>query len=680
MENTQQQLQELVQNIWWSWHPETLSLFEQLNPDAFKASGNNPVIALRVAKTDVLSDAKFQKAVAKQYEAFQAYMARKAPADFPNVAYYCMEYGLHESLALYSGGLGILAGDHTKAASDVTLPFTAIGLFLREGYFSQTFQQDGYQQQHYSLVNPDDLPVSLVTNADGTPLLVTVDIGDQPLQVQAWRLNIGHTVMYLLDTDVEGNPDELRLLTHRLYAGGSDTRIKQEVVLGIGGTRLIRALGLQPEVFHMNEGHCAFLTYELLREYLHAGVPLHEAEEKVALQCVFTTHTPVEAGHDRFDPMLTVKTLYKMRDALGMDNAKFLSYGRMEGDSAESMFNMTFLGFKLSRAKNGVARLNGILSRQMWKDLWGYENEDDVPITHITNGVHLGTWAAPLAQTFLADKVGNWQDDASHDGFWDKISKIQGKTLWKYRNDLKQKLIDYVNAKVPSQSIHQEVALKADVLTVGFARRFATYKRATLLFSDLDRLIRIVNHPERPVQFVFAGKAHPADEPGKALIKRIYELTQHPQLKGKVVFLENYNMEVGRALISGVDVWLNNPRRPMEASGTSGQKVALHGGLNLSILDGWWPEGYNGANGWAIGADDSAEVRTDIEAQDAEDAQYLYDLLEGEVTQAYYTRDKNGVPTQWVEKMKNAMQSLIYSFSAERMVRDYVERIYKFNR
>lgn len=676
MSTTRTKLHEMVQNIWWSWHPEALDLFEELNPAAFRASGNNPVIALRELSGSVLNDPQYMAQVDAVYANFQKYLQQPFNSAYPKVAYFCMEYGLHESLAFYSGGLGILAGDHCKAASDLCLNFTAIGLFLREGYFKQTFTHDGWQEPQYPMINPADLPVSLVKQADGTPLMVSVNVGDRPLHLQAWKLQIGHTTMYLLDSDVDANPDYLRALTHRLYSGGSDTRIMQEIVLGIGGLRLLRALDAEVDCYHMNEGHCSFLTLALLQEELDNGLSLADAEEAVKAKTVFTTHTPVEAGHDRFDPGLALYMLKSTRESLGLSEKEFLSFGRVNADDPYALFNMTILGFRFSRKQNGVSALNGELSRRMFKDMWGVEDANKVPITHVTNGIHLGTWAAKPAQEFLSKHVGDWQNRAAEASLWDALDEVPDEVLWKYRSGLRKRLTEFAAQRAPYQTIPMYPAFNPDALTIGFSRRFATYKRATLLFMDEERLLKLFRNTERPIQIVYSGKAHPQDEGGKQLIQRVYWYTQHPELKGRLVLLENYNMEIGRMLVSGADVWLNNPRRPMEASGTSGQKVALHGGLNLSILDGWWPEGYNGENGWAIGHDSSADIK-DPHVQDPEDAGFLYEVLENDLIPTFYDRNAQGIPTRWVAKMRNAMKSLIYHFSAERQVRDYIEQIYK---
>ncbi|MFW5955111.1 MAG: alpha-glucan family phosphorylase [Rhodothermales bacterium] len=673
---TRQKLSALSRNLWWSWNPEALDLFRRLSPDTFLEAENNPIVALELASEDTLSDPVFIADVDEVFDAFEGYMeAEPRISDAPRVAYFCMEYGLHESLHTYSGGLGVLAGDHAKAASDLGIPFTAVGLLLRDGYFIQTFDEDGMQQARYVPLDPSKHPLHLVRQDDGSPLVVSVDIGHETLHVQAWRLDVGRTVMYLLDTDFDQNPEHLRGLTRRLYQGGRPVRIRQEVVLGIGGLRLIRALGLPIDVYHMNEGHCAFLTLELLREHLGTGLSRVDAEARVREQSVFTTHTPVMAGHDRFEPHLFLEVMWPMRDSLGLSDRDLLSLGRVNGDDDGEWFTMTVLGLNLARKSNGVSRLNGEVAREQWKELYPERPVEEVPIGSVTNGVHLPTWTAPLSRAFLNERLGDWLNNRFDPAFWDKIGSLPEEDLWALRNDLRGSLIQFVRERTAQQSFAQSVELDPGALTIGFARRFATYKRAPLLFHDLERAKRLFASFDRPIQILYAGKAHPADEGGKEFIRRILEISKHAPFRGKVVFLENYNMEIGRMLVSGCDVWMNNPRRPMEASGTSGQKIATHGGLNVSILDGWWPEGYDGNNGWSVG-DELAEYRSE-EEQDDSDARALYHVLEESVIPAFFTRDERGLPVEWVRRMRNAMSTLPYQFSAERMVQDYVNDVYR---
>jgi starch phosphorylase/maltose phosphorylase len=677
---TRDKLQSIAINLWWSWNPDARALFRRLNPEVFQASGNNPQAALALAADDVLNDPDFQDEVDAVYDEFTTYMDRDSELpDAPDIAYFCMEYGIHESMSLYSGGLGVLAGDHAKAASDLGLPFTAVGLFLREGYFNQSFNANGWQQSTYPVLDTAKHPLSLVMDESGsTPLTSTVHIGPQPVRVRAWKLDLGHTDLYLLDTDFDANPEEYRPITRRLYQGGDLERIRQEVVLGIGGLRLLRKLGLEPDVYHANEGHCAFLMFELLRERLDAGDARDDAEDWVRDKSVFTTHTPVMAGHDHFDPDLFTSTLAGFEDEVALDHHELLSYGRVDPDDHDEKFTMTVLGLKLSRAANGVSQLNGHVARQQWEDLYPDRPLDEIPIDAITNGVHLSTWTAGPAQDFLEDHLdGDFRERHDPD-VWKGIDDVSDKTLWEYRSHLRQRLHNYVHEKVHSQSLPMHPDLDPEALTIGFARRFATYKRAPLIFRDKNRARALFNDEERPVRLIYAGKAHPADDAGKKFIQRIYEISQQEPFTGKVIFLENYDMEMGRMLVSGCDVWLNNPRRPLEASGTSGQKVAAHGGLNLSVLDGWWPEGYNGDNGWAIGPEPTGDYGTaDPEEQDEQDAASLYKQLEEGVIPTFYDRNDDGVPTNWVSMMREAMTGLPAPFSAKRMVTDYVEEMYR---
>ncbi len=672
-------LESIAINLWWSWDPEARSLFRRLNPEVFRAANNNPQAALATAKEAVLEDPAVQDEIDSVYARYRDYMERDPQVeDAPETAYFCMEYGLHESLSLYSGGLGVLAGDHAKAASDLGLPFTAIGLFLREGYFRQSFNANGWQESTYPVLDPAKHPVSLVSEGGGDPLTVPVHVGTHKLQVRAWKVALGHTDLYLLDTDFDANPEKHRPLTRRLYQGGNYERIRQELVLGIGGLRMLRALGGEPDVYHANEGHCAFLMLELLRERLEAGDELEAAEEWVRDHSVFTTHTPVMAGHDHFKPDLFTEAMAGFRDQIHLSNHDLLGYGRVHPEDHEETFTMTVLGLKLSRAANGVSKLNGHVARQQWQDLYPDRSLDEVPIDSITNGVHLPTWTAGPTRDFLADHIDVDLTQSQDPDDWDGLADLSDETLWNYRCMLRERLVDYVEAKVQEQSLPMNPDLDPEALTIGFARRFATYKRAPLIFRDRERARALFADADRPIQLLYAGKAHPADDAGKRFIQRIYEISQAEGFEGKVIFLEGYDMEIGRMLTSGCDIWLNNPRRPLEASGTSGQKVAAHGGLNLSVLDGWWPEGYNGRNGWAIGPEPTGDYgEADPEVQDEQDAASLYQQLEEGVIPTFYDRDADGLPADWIDMMREAMTGLPAPFSAKRMVRDYVEEMYR---
>ncbi len=680
---TREKLAKIARNIWWSWNPEAIELFREVNPVLFEESGHNPLRTLKYASPVVLSNADFQARVDRVWQQFEAYMHQPIHPEAPRVAYFCMEYGLHESIQIYAGGLGILAGDHVKAASDLGVPMVAVGIFWRKNYLTQRFNEEGWQIDVFEPSDPSQLPLELVRDAEGNPLRVTVHFGRTPVHVQAWKLAVGRTVLYLLDTDIEENTPEVRTTTHKLYDSGESIRIQQEIVLGIAGVRLLRALGHEVDVYHMNEGHCAFLTLELLRERLAEGHSLEEAEAWVKLHCVFTTHTPIAAGHDRFAPGMVMDELYQVIEDLepyGLDEHRVLAYGRVQPENPFEPFCMTVLAIKFSRVTNGVSKLHGEVSRHMWHELWPDRPVQQVPITHVTNGVHLPTWTVKRGWDFLNKHLGDWLNHRSDPAFWERVQEIPEDELWEYRNQLRRELIEFVYEQVPRQTLKFDLDLDPDALTIGFARRMAPYKRATLLFTDPERAARLFSLPDKPVQILFAGKAHPMNQPGKSLIHRIYEISQMEPFKGKVIFLENYNMAIARFLVSGSDVWLNNPRRPFEASGTSGQKVATHAGVNVSVLDGWWPEGYDGTNGWAIGeatpigGDDL--VFKDSHVQDVEDALALYEVMEQEVIPTFYQRNEQGIPVDWLQRVKRAMITLPPRFSAERMLKEYVERIY----
>lgn len=666
--NTAQELDQLAANFWWSWHPEALDLFRRLNPGAFNSSGNNPQMALQRPDEKVLNDPGFEEDVYAVHTDFSNYMAQR-PENNSGVstAYFCMEFGLHESLPMYSGGLGILAGDHLKAASDAGLSMTGVGLFLRDGYFKQYFDGRLLQQTEYPSIDVTRRPIEPVLSESGDPLVITVHCGDEPVHLRAWKLQVGRVDLFLLDSDFNNNLHENRFLTSRLYQGRTKIRLMQEIALGVGGVRLLRALGREIDVYHMNEGHCALLALELLREYGFV-----EGENLVRRKCVFTTHTPVMAGHDRFGPSLFLEQMHHFLTEMGCSERQLLSYGRINPDDESEAFTMTILALKLSRAANGVSELNGEVSRKQWHLLYPDLTEDQVPIGHVTNGIHLETWTSPAARLFLRKHFGNWARSAD---CWSAVHDIEDAELWAYRNRLRKRFVEFATQRLKRQSFRQECSLSPDALTIGFSRRFASYKRAALIFSDLERAGRLFSDTSRPIQIVFAGKAHPDNDEGMELIRTILESARLPEFAGKVIFLENYNMHIGRMLTSGSDLWLNNPRRPHEACGTSGQKVNIHGGLNLSVLDGWWAEGYDGTNGWAIG-DDQTHEELDHASLDARDASLLYDVLETEIIPAFYDRDENGLPVFWIERIRNAMSGLTYRFSAQRMIKDYAEQIY----
>ncbi len=670
---TLEKLNALVDNLWWSWNPDAINLFRSLNPEVFAATNNNPRIALQHADQGLVASSGFAKAVDRIYDSFASYMSdSNIDRSLPHVGYFCMEYGLHESIPIYSGGLGILAGDHTKAASDVGLPFTAVGLYLRDGYFKQFFDKTGSQLAEYPGIDSTTQPFRTAVDAEGNPIEVSINIGGETVYLQAKLMDIGRVSIVLLDADIDANGFDNKFLTRRLYGGDRKTRLQQEMILGIGGIRMLRALDISPDLFHMNEGHCAFLALELVREQTSEGLNLQDAENEVRNMCLFTTHTPVMAGHDRFDPGLFDEQMTGYASELNISMHDLLAYGRVNPDDHDEQFTMTVLGLNLAANANGVSKLNGEVARDQWKDKYPDRSVDEVPIGHVTNGIHLPTWTSPSARSFLDKHLPNWSTSRLA---WNKVENIQASDLWQYRSQLRKRLVDFVNDRVQHQTLQQQSRLDPNTLTVGFARRFATYKRAPLLFHDLGRIKSIFANTDAPIQVIYAGKAHPADKLGQEFIREIFQFTQDPDFSGKLVFVEGYDMEIGRMLVSGCDVWLNNPRRPYEASGTSGQKVAVHGGLNLSILDGWWPEGFDGTNGWSIGTDASSEYR-DPKVQDPEDANLLYEALETQVIPSFYQRDEDNVPQAWVDLMRSAMKILPYQFSARRMIMDYIDQYY----
>ena len=687
-------LGEISNNLYWTWRPDARRLFRRLDPELWERVGHSPVEMLRDIAQDRLEAAAQNPEYLALYDevvgAFDAYMKRSEswfserssgkPKDV--YAYFCMEYGWHEAVALYSGGLGVLAGDHTKAASDLGVPLVAVGPWFPEGYFHQRVALSGEQEAFYERLSPSDMPFMPVLK-DGEEVRVGVTLQGREVQLRAWHLAVGTVPVYLLDTDVPENSPEDRGLFSRLYGGDQRTRIAQEILLGIGGVRLLRALGIAPTSWHMNEGHSAFMPLERCRELVEAGLPFSEAREVVAAGTVFTVHTPVAAGNDTFPFDLVNQFFSGFWGSLGLSQSEFHDLGRHDHGWGP-VFSMPALALRFSTGRNGVAKLHGETSREIWRDLWPEVPTDEVPITHITNGVHDKTWVAPeiheLVSTVLPP---DWRERFDDAAMWAEVKKLDNAKLWAVRQELNQQSIEFFRNRLarqrtrygssPTMVRESETLFDKNTLTIGFARRFATYKRATLIFRDLDRLANILSDPEKPVQLVFAGKAHPADKPGQALISTIQALSQEPRFAGKILFIEDYDMAIGRAMTRGVDVWLNNPRRPLEASGTSGQKAAMNGILNLSILDGWWPEGFDGDNGWAIGSGVNMSVS---DAADAADADALYDLLEQEVVPLYYERDAGGVPQRWMERSKDSIATISPAFNARRMVKDYVERFY----
>jgi starch phosphorylase len=692
-------LDELAHNLYWTWSPDSRELFRELDHDLFEQVGSNPVTLLRDISQGRLEEAakdpKFLASYQKVMAAFDAYQNRTAwfsktyGGKNHTYAYFCAEYGWHEAVALYSGGLGILAGDHTKAASDAGVPLVAVGLWYPEGYFHQRIAADGQQEAVYQRKSPYDLPLYPVTDQAGKEVRVSVAIAGRNVQLRAWRVQVGRVPVYLLDVDLPENTPEDREVLKRLYGGDQRTRIAQEIILGIGGVRLLRAIGVSPTTWHMNEGHSAFMALERCREFVEQGVSFEVAKEIVASNTVFTVHTPVAAGNDAFPFDLVGQYFGDFWGKLELNQQAFYDLARHDVGWG-AMFSMPALALRFSSGRNGVAELHGDTSRRIWNDLWDGVPTEEVPIGHITNGVHSATWVAPeLQEIFGTVLPHDWLEKVEDKDMWQSVKNLDNAALWEVRKTVKYRSLRFLRRRVRRQLSRHGVTptvmhsaqelFDPNSLTIGFARRFATYKRATLIFRDLDRLANILNNPAMPVQLVFAGKAHPADKPGQSLIKEIDNLSKDPRFAGKLLFVEDYDMAIGRALTRGVDVWLNNPRRPLEASGTSGQKAAMNGILNLSILDGWWPEGFDGMNGWAIGDGSSnavVEGENSEEKIDAADADALYDLLERDVVPLYYQRDSNNVPNAWLERSKDAIATIAPKFSAQRMVQDYVTRYY----
>ena len=687
----------LARNLWWSWHPEVTNLFRELDPIRWRQLDHNPIALLAEFTPERLearaAELVLYSRINQAYRRLKEYLAAGNTWSDVNagvlgskpVVYFSAEFGIHESVPIYSGGLGVLSGDHIKSASGLGIPLVAVGLFYDQGYFKQQLDIDGYQHEEYLQSRVEVLPVEPAIGADGKPVLVQVDTRSGPIYAQVWKMAVGRVSLYLLDCNVEGNSPEDRKLTSRLYGGDTRTRIRQEIVLGIGGVRAIRALGIVPGAYHLNEGHSVFATLEAVRGRMDRdGYPLDDAMRRVSRQTVFTTHTPVPAGHDRFDNALMEEHLGPMRDALGLSHDQLMGLGRVDPANHAEPFCMTVLGLKMSRRANAVSALHGHVSRRMWNGLWPGRVEEEVPIGHITNGVHVPSWLSwQMLQLYDRIFPANWFRRMGEPDVWQKIYDCDPGELWETHYALKNLLLQFVRRRVSRQCRRRgecdeavelaRTVLDPNILTIGFARRFATYKRADLVLNDLDRLFALISDRDRPIQIIFAGKAHPADEPGKALIRKIANLRHDPRTSGRIVFVEDYDINVCRHLIQGVDVWLNNPRRPLEASGTSGQKVVYNGGLNCSILDGWWAEAYDGRNGFAIGR---GETHANDAITDRRDYEALYRVLEGEVIPLFYERDADGLPRRWIRMMKNSISSLAWRFSSHRMVMDYARACY----
>lgn len=699
-------LNKLARNLWWTWDQEAQELFQELSPRGWQNLYHNAVAILReVSEYELrvrLQEPEFADNVRRVLKGFNDYMTEKNTWGAQNaaalkkapVAYFSAEFGFHETLPIAAGGLGILAGDHAKSASDLDLGFVGISLFYREGYFQQAIDANNWQTEYYTLLNPKNLPVEPVLDSQGEPLVCSVGIGLNEVFFQAWRVNVGRVPVYLLDANRPENEQHFRDLTLRVYGGDSTTRIMQEILLGMGGVKLLRALGLKPSVFHMNEGHAAFLTFELIREKIAAGKSFALALAETKPECVFTTHTPVEAGHDRFSAELMDYALQKFRAHSGVPFDELMPLGRVNPANSNEPFCMTVLALKVSRAANAVSELHGQVSREMWHCLYPEVSVNKVPIGHITNGVHMLGWMKGTARRYWRRRLnkatktvmsgGEWAAKVNSNEFWKQMSDpdfISDEELWALRYRLRRELLEFSRRRLliqhhrlaQSDFIAFDQLLNPDALTIGFARRFATYKRAPLIFQEFENIIKLTRDQQRPMQFIFAGKAHPRDDDGKRFIQHIIHLSKYSDLKGHLVFIENYDVHVARQMVSGCDVWLNNPRRPLEASGTSGMKAGPHGCLNLSILDGWWREGYDGTNGFAIGEDSHP---LSVEEQDRLDSANLFKALTTQVIPCFFDRDANGIPREWIKKVRRAMTTLVPQYNTWRMVQEYTQKYY----
>lgn len=673
---------ELALNLWWTWHPEVIELFRDLDPSAWRTSNHNPMSALAALSDEELVERVEDRSLEGRLN-FQCHRLQNHLTDEGTwcathggvlnaspVAYFSAEFGVHESLPLYSGGLGLLAGDHLKSASDLGVPIVAVGLFYAQGYFRQQIDAQGEQRELYGTTSVGTLPLVHAARASGEALTISVECGTETLEASVWIAHVGRVPLVLLDSDVAANPSHLRSLTGALYGGDQLTRIRQEILLGIGGLRALRALGVRPRVLHLNEGHSAFAILERARERVELdGVDAAEALRLTALDTVFTTHTPVAAGNDRFDTALLEGELAWLRTGLGLDSTRFTALGSESASESGGPFCMTALALRHAWHRNAVSHLHGHVARQMWRGLWPGTTEERLPIHHVTNGVHVPSWLAP-AMKRLYDRYlpTEWLRHLAQAVTWRPLADIDDDELWEVHSLLRRQLLDFVGRRSGGRD-----SLVPTALTIGCARRFATYKRATLFVSDLPRLERLLANPERPVQVIVSGKAHPRDDGGKRLLAQLVDVSRDARFRNRIVFVEDYDINVARHLVQGVDVWLNTPLRPLEACGTSGQKVLLNGGLNVSTLDGWWAEAYDGSNGFAIG---EPTVHADPSLQWSRDATSLYEVLEREVVPLFYARDEHDVPRRWVARMKHSIMSLGWRYNADRMVMDYVTSAY----
>lgn len=680
-------LETLAKNLWWVWNTSAKSLFHDLDRDLWHSTNENPVLMLQSMSYEKLESIRNDKAlmhrIADVYDEFQKYMAVKKRSDVPSVSYFSMEYGLASALKIYSGGLGVLAGDYLKEASDSRIDMTGVGFLYRYGYFSQTLSMDGQQIANYEAQNFNQLPIEQVCEADGRPMILEVPFPGRIIYSNVWRVNIGRIALYLMDTDIDQNSEFDRPITYQLYGGDWENRMKQEYMLGIGGVLMLHKLGIESQVYHCNEGHAALLNVQRLVDYVNKGLKFAEALEIVRASSLYTVHTPVPAGHDYFDESLFGKYMGEYPAKLGISWQDFIDMGR-ENPGSNEKFSMSVFACNTCQEVNGVSWLHGKVSQKMFQPIWKGYSPEELHVGYVTNGVHMPTWAASEWKKFYSEKLGaEYMSDQSNCEIWKRIYDVDDQEIWNMRQTLKQKFIRFVkddfrdtwlkNQGDPSRIVSILERINPNALLIGFARRFATYKRAHLLFTDLDRLSKIVNNPNYPVQFIFAGKAHPADGAGQGLIKRIVEISRMPEFLGKIIFLENYDMKVSKRLISGVDIWMNTPTRPLEASGTSGEKAEMNGVLNFSVLDGWWYEGYREGAGWAL-----TDKRTyqDQGQQDQLDAATIYSMLENQIIPLYFAKNSKGYSPEWIQYIKKSIAEIAPNYTMKRQLDDYIERFY----
>ncbi len=690
-------LRALAYNLHWTWDHETVTFFKRLDRELWESTGHNPVLMLGSIKQETLDEAAKDEALLAQleriYQKHQLYLAgegswyRRQQRRPKNelIAYFSAEYGITEALPIYSGGLGILSGDHVKAASDLDLPFVAIGIAYQQGYFRQYLNPDGWQQERYPINDFYNMPMELVKNKDGQPLIITIELPGRPVNIQVWKAQVGRVPLYLMDTNIPQRRREDEDITDALYHADKDIRIQQEIILGIGGTRVLKALGYEPTIYHMNEGHSAFLALERISNLMkEQGLSFAQAKEVAAVGNLFTTHTAVPAGIDKFSSELMEKYFAGYYRNLGLSQEEFLALGRTDSNDDSELFSMANLAIKLSAKTNAVSRLHGDVSRKLFQSNWNEVPEDEVPITYVTNGIHTSSWIsddmAELFDRFLGPR---WADDSGDPSVWRRVEDIPDEELWRLRWRRRERLVDFCRKRLrhqleqkgalPSELKEAAEILDPNALTIGFARRVATYKRLTLVMRDAKRLAALLGDKDRPIQIIMAGKAHPEDTPAKELIRQVIQNVKKEGIQARFVYIEDYDMNVARYLVQGVDVWLNTPRRFLEACGTSGMKVVFNGGINCSILDGWWDEAYNSSCGWAIGR---GEVYNDTAYQDEVESNTIYDLLEKEIAPLFYDRDKGKIPRGWVARMKSAMMEICPQFNIHRMVREYSQRCY----